>query len=113
MQYFHFLLCFSILLSCKSLPPDSDPIWNKLGFKLQDLPSHQDYEFCINDTPTLRSKVLQADHSVRFMESPGRIGCKKGQVLCIGNTSEPKYKYRLYQLCRLDFVQRIELTHWE
>jgi hypothetical protein len=109
---FFILLCFCTF-GCKTVPPASHQVWGKLGFQIDKVSTNQDYEFCITDTPELREKVLKLDASVRFMASPGRIGCKKGQVLCIGSTASPKYKRRLYNLCRIDFVQRIELTHWE
>lgn len=67
------------------------------------------YEFCIPDDRAARAEVLAIDPSLRLQPgSPGRIGCRAGQVLCIGDTHQPGWRDVLRRLAALPYVSRIE-----
>jgi len=71
------------------------------------------YEFCIPKTDKCKAEVKAIDKSVRFMGgSRGRIGARKDQYLCIGETG-PDYKTVLERLAALSYVKRIIECHWE
>ena len=71
------------------------------------------YEFCIPKTDKCKAEVKAIDKSVRFMGgSRGRIGARKDQYLCIGETG-PDYKTVLKRLAALPYVKRIIECHWE
>ena len=72
-----------------------------------------DYGFCIPDRPDAVSAVRAIDPSVRMYRAPGRIGCPKHTLLCIGNTHQSGYREVLSALSRLAFVERIEQVHFE
>ncbi|UCH84515.1 MAG: hypothetical protein JSW50_02140, partial [Candidatus Latescibacterota bacterium] len=72
------------------------------------------YEFCIPKDEELLNRVLAVDSTIKIQpESPGRIGCGKDEYLCIANTHKPNWKEILRRIAALDYVMRIERTHWE
>lgn len=73
-----------------------------------------DYEFCIPAGERFGREVRKIDPSLRLQPgSAGRIGCAPGQVLCIGNSHQPRFREILLDLARLDYVERIGETVWE
>ncbi len=72
------------------------------------------YEFCIPMTEAARDEVAGIDPEVKFYEGAGgRIGCTKGQYLCLSDTHQPEFRKVLRQLAGLDYVDRIERTYFE
>lgn len=67
-----------------------------------------DYEFCIADDPTTEAAVRRIDVTARCTRSRGRIGCARGQLLCIGHTHRPGWRAVLEQLAARDDIRRIE-----
>lgn len=105
--------------------PESSGWQNKIAFDLSQIRPDGltgppdglvsvSYEFCIpNDKPFL-DEVLSIDPAIKFMmEARGRIGCGKTEVLCIGDTHNPRWKDILQEIASLDYVARIERTVWE
>ena len=73
-----------------------------------------DYEYCIPAGDSARAEVSAIDPSARFMPgSRGRIGCREGQVLVLGNTHQPGFREVLERLAALPFVARIVEAHFE
>ena len=122
------LLCAIIAMSnaCqkKGIPSGSDPAWKKLGFSIKQLDADglygpvnakvsMQYEFCIPDDAKHKKHIERLDPTVQFQKSRGRVGCKKDQLLCIGNTHDKTYQTRLYNLCLLPYVESIQQTFWE
>ena len=67
------------------------------------------YEFCIPATPGHLAEVQGIDPSVRAQPgSPGRIGCRPGQVLCLGSTHQPGLAVGAGAPRRPDYVARID-----
>jgi hypothetical protein len=72
------------------------------------------YEFCIPDTVQNRSEVKRIDPTVKFFAgSPGRIGCKEHENLCIGSTHQKDFRGVLQRLAELTYVQRIDESFFE
>jgi len=72
------------------------------------------YEFCIPGNPAHEAQVRQIDPSIQiFSTSPGRIGCAKGEYLCIGSTYQPNFKTILFKLANLAYVKRIDQAFFE
>jgi hypothetical protein len=72
------------------------------------------YEFCIPDTEQNRTEVKRIDPTVKFFaESPGRIGCKEHENLCIGSTHQKDFRGVLQRLVELTYVQRIDESFFE
>ncbi|QUS61047.1 hypothetical protein IQE94_02520 [Synechocystis sp. PCC 7339] len=69
----------------------------------------QGYEFCI--VPEKKSAVLAIDPLLTFSSSPGRIGCTKEQLLCLGDTKQKNWRPILFALARLSYIEKI-LPHW-
>jgi hypothetical protein len=105
----------------KPLPPAHDAVWQKLKFSIADLGKDGvtkggtsiNYEFCIPDKPDCRAEVAVRDSTVMFQKGRGRVACSGSEVLCIGSTLGTDYKLRLYRLCQLPYIQKIEETFWE
>jgi hypothetical protein len=105
----------------------ADPLagCSKLGFDFAELDERGlvgsgngkvalDYEFCVPNDPNLVDEVRAIDPSVAIHTgSSGRVGCGPEEVLCIGSTRQKDPLGVLAALCELDFVGRIEHTHWE
>ena len=99
-----------------SLPPLQPP---KVAFDLSTIaasgltgpPGGQvavDYEFCIADEAQAAAAVRRIDVTARCSRSRGRIGCRSGQLLCIGHTHRPGWRAVLDQLAARDDILRIE-----
>jgi hypothetical protein len=72
------------------------------------------YEFCIPDTVQNRTEVKKIDPTVKFFaQSPGRIGCRDSENLCIGSTHQKDYRWVLQRLAELMYVQRIDESFFE
>ena len=72
------------------------------------------YEFCIPNDDQKKKAVRQIDPSVRFMPgSKGRIGAKKGECLCIGNTHQRDAIRILKKLSELPYVEKIDECFFE
>ncbi len=67
------------------------------------------YEFCIPAQAQYLTEVQNRDRTIQYYaNSPGRIGCQKGQYLCIGNTHHPDWKDTLIRLANLPYIERID-----
>ena len=72
------------------------------------------YEFCIPDTVQNRTEVKRIDPTVKFFaQSPGRIGYKEHENLCIGSTHQKDFRWVLQRLVELTYVQRIDQSFFE
>ena len=72
------------------------------------------YEFCIPDVEEYRTEVQRIDSTVRFFSaSPGRIGCRNDEILCIGSTHQEDFAEVLKHLVNLAYVQRIDECFFE
>ena len=88
---------------------DKDGLFGPLGGKRA-----LSYEFCIPDSAESRTEVEGIDPTVTFFsESPGRIGCRKNELLCIGSTHQKNFATVLQLLAELPYVQRIEQSFFE
>lgn len=66
------------------------------------------YEFCVPANARAYEEVKQIDPSVRIQPgSRGRIGCGKGQTLCIGTTHQPHWREVLKRLSSLSYIAEI------
>jgi hypothetical protein len=73
-----------------------------------------DYEFCIPARHEYIDKVKRLDPTIRvYSGSKGRIGCSRGEALCIGNTHQPNWREVLLKLTDLPFVKRIDQAYFE
>ncbi len=98
---------------------------SKLGFDASALDEHGllgpeggkvalSYEFCVPKDAKLVDQVRAIDPSVAIQAgSPGRIGCKPTEVLCVGSTYQPDFLEVLAALCELEYVARIERAVFE
>jgi hypothetical protein len=88
---------------------DSDGLQGKEGGKRS-----LTYEYCIMDSPTLRTKIRSIDPSAYFMKgSRGRSGCKADEVLVLGDTHQKNFAEILNTLSALTEVKTIHETHFE
>ena len=72
------------------------------------------YEFCIPMEKTFVNQVKAIDTTVRiYQDSPGRIGCSKGEFLCIGSSHQKNFRRVLIQLANLDYIKRIDQSFFE
>ena len=72
------------------------------------------YEFCIPNDPVSLEEVRSIDGNVQIQgESPGRIGCADGEVLCVSHTAQPDYRHVLGALAGLGYIDRIIEAHFE
>ena len=102
----------------------ADP-WQKITFDISKLDESGlygppdgkralSYEFCIPDTVLNRTEVKRIDPTVKFFaQSPGRIGCKEHENLCIGSTHQKDFRGVLQRLAELTYVQRIDESFFE
>lgn len=73
-----------------------------------------DYEFCVPADDGYVDEVRVIDPSARAMPgSPGRIGCRPGQVLVMGHTHRPGWRESLERLAALRHVRKIEKAVYE
>ncbi|MCF8267757.1 MAG: hypothetical protein K9I69_06710 [Ignavibacteriales bacterium] len=129
MKYFRAILILNsifIFVNCgqiwKTYTADSEKIlFNLEQFNNEGLlgTSHlelrsMDYEFCIPDLPECRDEVKQIDTTLQFFtDSPGRSGCGKGTILCIGNTHRPDFRESLLALAALPYITEIKEVFYE
>ncbi|MBL7077604.1 MAG: hypothetical protein ISS31_09035 [Kiritimatiellae bacterium] len=121
-------LCLSLFLfaSCaRTVQPVGRAGWDKIEFDLGQLdddglcgPAEGKvslaYEFAIPNTGAARAQVAAIDPTVQFMpSSAGRIGARKDQCLCIGETHQADYRKTLQALATLPFIDRIIQCHFE
>lgn len=72
------------------------------------------YEFCLPADPKLEAQVRRIDPTIQvFKSSPGRIGCREGEYLCVGHTHQPNFKTVLLKLAKLPYVKRIDQAFFE
>jgi len=72
------------------------------------------YEFCIPDTTPCKDEVLSINPTLRIIPgSPGRIGCRNNEYLCVGSTFQPDFKNILHRLADLAYIQRIDESFFE
>jgi hypothetical protein len=72
------------------------------------------YEFCIPADSEAIKEVQSIDPSLKiYPHSPGRIGCKKGEYLCIGDTHQVQWKEILLKLANLTYIQKINPFYGE
>ncbi len=72
------------------------------------------YEFCIPDQIEVITAVTAIDPTLDLIRSsPGRIGCGKDQILCLGHTHQPNYRQVLEQLDRHPQVGEIQEAVFE
>ena len=72
------------------------------------------YEYCIPDRPEVIAKVTALDPTLQIQgESPGRVGCRDGQLLCLGNTHQLDWGKILDALAALPEIQEIREAFFE
>jgi len=73
-----------------------------------------DYEFCIPARQECIEEVRRIDPTLHvYQGSKGRIGCSRGEALCIGNTGQTNWREVLLKLAGLPYVKRIEQAYFE
>ena len=73
-----------------------------------------DYEFCLPRSELLIARVRQIDPSLSIYEgSPGRIGCRDFEVLCVGNTHQVDWDKVLGRLAAEPAIRRIVRAFFE
>lgn len=88
---------------------DSDGLQGKEGAKRS-----LSYEYCIADTPELRTKINAIDPSAQFIKgSPGRSGCNGNELLVLGTTHQKNFAEILTALSALKEVKTIREAHFE
>lgn len=116
-----------LLIACARPKSASDAIapWDKIRFDLSQLNEEGlygppdglrsiSYEFCIPADEKLVDEVSSIDTSLRIHpDSPGRIGCSPEEYLCVGNTHQKNYREVLFELARLEYVEKIEQSFFE
>ncbi len=118
-------LIFLSGLSChSSRPQPTEAELQKIRFGLSQLDADGlygpedgkvalDYEFCIPREERYLEEVKKIDPSLKVQTAAGRIGCRRDQYLCLGNTHQQGYKEVLYGLARLPYVEKIEQAFFE
>ncbi len=72
------------------------------------------YEFCIPGDPVHEAQVRQIDPTIKiFKTSRGRVGCTKGEYLCVGSTHQPNFRTILVNLAKLPYVKCIDQAFFE
>ncbi len=72
------------------------------------------YEFCIPASPKAVAEVRSIDPSLKiYHPSPGRVGCRRNQYLCIGETHQERWREKLLQLADLDYITEIQPSYAE
>ncbi len=118
------LLSFLFLLSCHSTQQPTRAEMEKIRFNLSQLDKEGligpdsgkvalDYEFCIPREERYLEEVKRIDPTVQIQRAAGRIGCSRGEYLCLGNTHQKNYRKVLYRLAKLEYVERIERAFFE
>jgi hypothetical protein len=120
---------WGIALVCAACPnPASDPgdgTARKIGFDLTSLDEaglygppdglrSLSYEFCIPAGQGFTAEVRSVDPTAQvYARAKGRIGCRAGQRLVIGQTHQAHYREVLQELAGLPYVERIEQAFFE
>ncbi|MGK7939628.1 MAG: hypothetical protein AB4062_05650 [Crocosphaera sp.] len=66
------------------------------------------YEFCIPAINEAVKTIQTIDTQIDiYRQSPGRIGCRKNQYLCIAHTHNKQWKDILFSIAGLDYVEEI------
>ena len=98
---------------------------NKIEFDLQQLDEDGlsgsgsgrrslDYEFCLPRNEQLIARIRQIDPTLQIFDgSPGRIGCGRREVLCIGNTHQVGWEDVLARLAAEPAIHRITRAYFE
>lgn len=122
------LVVYPVLSSCWAEGLKNQPLvdpMSKITFNLEQLNEQGlygppdglralHYEFCIPANPVPAAQVRQIDPTIEISQtSPGRIGCTKGEYLCLGNTHQPNFKTVLLKLAQLAYVKRIDQAFFE
>ena len=72
------------------------------------------YEYCIPDRPETVEAVAAIDPTLQIHRgSPGRVGCREGELLCLGHTHQPGYRSVLERLSELPSVGEIREAFFE
>ncbi len=72
------------------------------------------YEFCIPANSQVVAEIKQIDATIHlYPNSPGRIGCRQDQYLCIGDTHHPQWREILLSLAKLPYIEKIEQSWFE
>ncbi|MGI9282556.1 MAG: hypothetical protein ACR2PX_23415 [Endozoicomonas sp.] len=72
------------------------------------------YEFCIPDKIEYVDQVMAIDPTlVVYRDSPGKIQCRTGEYLAIGDTNQLDYYEVLRKLAELDYVESIQEATFE
>jgi heat shock protein HslJ len=72
------------------------------------------YEYCIPDQPGAIREVTAIDPTLQIQRgSPGRVGCGKGELLCLGHTHQSGHRAVLERLAALPFVVEIQEAFFE
>lgn len=72
------------------------------------------YEYCIPDTDAAVRQVRSIDATLQVLgHSPGRAGCKRSELLCLGSTHQKNFRQVLQRLAALDYVREIREAFFE
>ncbi|WP_422136644.1 hypothetical protein [Endozoicomonas sp. ALD040] len=72
------------------------------------------YEFCIPDNIEYVDQVMAIDPTlVVYRVSPGKIQCRSGEYLAVGDTHQQDYYEVLKKLTELEYVKRIQEATFE
>jgi hypothetical protein len=73
-----------------------------------------DYEFCIPGHDSIWSAIKSIAPNANLMKkSKGRVGCSAAEWLCIVNTHDAQWKYKLQRIANLPYVDRISEVFYE
>jgi hypothetical protein len=73
-----------------------------------------DYEFCVPAEEAVVAEVRRIDPTAQAHPGVrGRSGCRRGQVLVMGNTHHARWRESLERLASLRYVQRIQRVDFE
>jgi hypothetical protein len=121
------LISFFLLLVMACSPrtqPEDGTVWKKVKINLSRFDTEGlsggadgkvagNYEFCIPKEEKKWKTIQKIDATAQKNDGRGRIGCTDQQWLVIGSTHQKNYRRVLYELASLDFIEKIEETHWE
>jgi len=120
--------CLAVALSgCRSpvAPDDAWPEADKIRFPLGDIRpdglrgppdglTAVAFEFCVPADARVYRKLRRIDPGLDIQPgASGRIGCRAGQSLVIGETGHPGWRGTLKALSKLDYVGEIRECHFE
>ena len=72
------------------------------------------YEYCILDHPDAIREVSAIDPTLEIQgNSPGRVGCVEGELLCLGHTHQPNHRAVLELLAALPMITEIREAVFE